>query len=101
MIHVHQTEARGDVVLEFTGTLDVRSAEELASIALQQPLRLNLVIDISRASSIHDSALGRLVDALPPFRVHTFRGASRHAARLLQYLGETIDEGLCDPALSG
>ena len=92
MIHVRQVRAQGDVVLEYSGSLDVRGAEEIAFIALQQPLALNLVIDISRASNIHDSALGRLVDSLPRSRPHSVRGAGWHHARLLTYLGEKIDE---------
>jgi hypothetical protein len=63
----------------------------MISMALQQPLALRLVIDISRASIIHDSALGRLVDMLPRSRPHFIRGLNRHQARLLTLLGENID----------
>jgi len=68
MVHVRQLHAQGEVVLEFSGSLDVRSADQLAAVALQQPLALRLVIDISHASHVHDAALGRLVEALPVHR---------------------------------
>jgi len=97
MVHVHQVRDQGNVVLEFSGVLDARSAEEVGLIAVQQPGSLNLVIDLSRATNIHDSALGRLLDALPPLRARTFRGAGRHHARLLTYLGEEM-EACGDPA---
>jgi anti-anti-sigma regulatory factor len=92
MIQVAQSHEQGQVVIAFSGALDARSAEQLASIALQQPATLHVVIDISRASSVHDSALGRLVDALPAARSHCIRGAGRHQARVLGYLGEKLDE---------
>ncbi len=91
MIHVRQAIGAGNVVLEFSGALDLRGADELAKIACQQPAALKLVIDISGASSVHDSALGRLVDALPHSRPHSVRGARRHEAQLLGYLGEKVE----------
>ncbi len=92
MIHVRQARERGEVVLEFSGGFDVRAADEVANIALQQPAGLRLVIDVSRASTIHDSALGRLVDALPRFRPHFIRGVNHHQARVLAFLGEKMDD---------
>jgi hypothetical protein len=92
MIQVEQRHEQGQVVIAFSGSLDARSAEQLAIVALQQPARLHVVIDISRASSVHDSALGRLVDALPESRSHCIRGAGRHASRVLGYLGGKLEE---------
>jgi anti-anti-sigma regulatory factor len=97
MIHVRQARDAGDVVLEFSGGFDVRAAEEMVTVALQQPADLRLIIDVSHASTIHDSALGRLVDALPRLRPRFIRGVNRHQARLLSLLGEKMD----DPGRAG
>jgi anti-anti-sigma regulatory factor len=92
MIQVAPSQEQGHVVIAFSGSLDARSAEQLASVARQQPPRLHIIIDSSRASSVHDAALGRLVDALAGFRSHSIRGAGRHQALVLCYLGEELDE---------
>jgi anti-anti-sigma regulatory factor len=92
MIHVRQDRSAGNVVLAFSGGFDVRAAEEMVTLALQQPVDLRLVIDVSHASTIHDSALGRLVDSLPRFRPRFIRGVNKHQARVLSLLGEKMDE---------
>ncbi len=73
MIHVKQQRESNTVVLELCGAFDGRAVEELVAIALQQPSSSALVIDLSRATDIYDSALGRLSDALPRRR-HSVRG---------------------------
>ncbi len=92
MIHVHQARDQSHVLLEFSGALDTRAAEELATAALQQPMALHLVIDISRATNINDAALGRLIESLPAPRGRTIRGGNRHHQRLLEDLGEHVDD---------
>jgi hypothetical protein len=90
MIRVRQDTRAGDVVVEFSGGFDLRGADDMASVASAQPEELRLVIDISRASNIDDSALGRLVDSLPRSRPHSIRGANLHQSRLLKLLGEPM-----------
>ena len=91
MIEVQQGEDRDEVVVSFSGGLDLRGAEQLVTLALQQPPSRRVVFDVSRASSVHDSALGKLCDALPRNRPHSFRGVNRHQARVLSCFGETIE----------
>ncbi len=73
MVHVKQQREANAVVLEFAGAFDGRAVEELVAIALQQPVSCALVIDLSRASTVYDSALGALRDSLPK-RGHRVRG---------------------------
>jgi hypothetical protein len=87
MVHVRQAREHGEVVLEFTGGLDLRGADQITEIALQQPGSLRLVIDLTRASNVHDAALGRLIDGLPA-RERTFLGLNRHQAWVVECLGE-------------
>ncbi len=89
MIEVHPGE--DEVVVSYSGGLDIRGAEELVTLALQQPPSRRVVFDVSRASAVHDSALGRLCDALPRNRPHSFRGVNRHQARVLSCFGEKIE----------
>jgi anti-anti-sigma regulatory factor len=91
VIHVRQKPEASRVELQFHGVLDARGAKELTMAAAMQPAGLHLVIDISRASLVHDLALGILVDGLA--RPHSVRGASRHHARLVVCLGGLVDEG--------
>jgi anti-anti-sigma regulatory factor len=95
MIHLRQA-TDSDLILEYSGALDAHSAEEIAAIAKQQAPALRVVIDLSRAWPIQDSALGRLVDGLRRSRPHSFCGAKSHHARLLRYLGASIDERQSD-----
>jgi hypothetical protein len=101
VIHVQQRPEASKVELHFHGALDAQGARELATTAALQPPGLHLVIDISRASTVHDLALGLLVDGLPSDRPHSVRGASRHHARLVVCLGGKVDDGPRSAAHAG
>jgi hypothetical protein len=77
MLHVRQAPAEGSVVLEVSGTLDGVAVEALVAAALEQPLALRLVIDLSRAV-IYDSALETLLDPLLLSRRLWVRGLAFH-----------------------
>jgi anti-anti-sigma regulatory factor len=92
MTRINKTLAASDVVLAFSGELDTRGAEELASLVAQNQGAAHLVIDLSRAWPIEDKALGRLVEALPRTRPHVVRGTGPHHRRLLECLGAVVEE---------
>jgi anti-anti-sigma regulatory factor len=83
MIHVRREPQHNSVVLELCGSFDLRAAEQLTTIALQQPSGLHIVVDISNVDHVYDSALGRLVDSLPRTCSHTIRGTAKNRARVL------------------
>jgi len=94
MIHVKQQRESNTVVLECRGAFDTRAVEEMISVALQQPPSCTLVIDLARATTIYDSALGLLDDSLSRLG-HTIRGVlGRHARPGHRFLEESDSDGV-------
>jgi len=73
------------VIVAWEGALD-EPAVELILAAIFRESGFPIVLDLSRASSICDSALARLAQSL---RAEQFRGLREHQERLLRYLEKT------------
>ena len=84
MIHVRQAPEEQRIVIEFTGVLDARGADELSAIALQQPHRQHLELDLSRAEEIDAAALRRLIASMSPFRSFSLREPGARAAAAMR-----------------
>jgi hypothetical protein len=92
MFTIRHDSERVETQVLHRGPLDMASAGLLVYAVLELAGDGPVVIDIAGASEVVDAALGRLVDGLPKLRACRIRGARRHHAQLVKYLGGTVEE---------
>jgi anti-anti-sigma regulatory factor len=86
-LQIHQEELAGLITLRLEGTLDGRTAQELAS-SLKQLDGRQVVLDFAHLREFKDNAVGVLTGDILCRKVQ-LRGLATHHERMFRYFGVT------------